>query len=624
MTKNRRFDIDTLRGISVISVIIFHINSSIFPNGYLGVDLFFVISGYVITKSILKSLKNKTFSFSRFYLKRARRILPALLFILLISLIAAIIILLTADLKRFSESLISSLGFVSNFYFWLTGGYFSTNDQLKPLLHLWSLSIEEQFYLFFPIFLYFLYKFFSNQKHYLFGIVLISTISFILNLYFVSNSDLVFFLFPTRIWQFGIGAGLALSPKLNFNNIWLDSIYLILAFFLIIFNFLNIINFLPDATLMCIGLGLILFKTANEKNFLYKFFKIRPLIFTGLISYSLYLWHWPIISFLKYVYVDGIPITLVIFSLTLILFLSIISWKFIEQPFQYKYSNTISIKFILLCYSLLIAISASVITSKNFPSRYDKFPNLIAQSIKSSYDCPPIKYRKFENTYGCYINVKENEPPKNILFGNSHAFMYGWPFIEYLKNINQNGLIIQFSCLPYIDKNISLNCLKKARKRFNSIIQSKESQNIFIGLTWYTKKMINEKGDVIIDNNFEIRKKSINFLINELEKNKKNVFLIGPIPQPNYDFPSEYSRRLIFDVTKYEMKKSRKSFDKEFTKIINYYEKKLGKNFIQPHKKICDNVNCFFADKKGAIFSDSNHLSKYGSLKMLPLFYKNN
>ena len=417
---------------------------------------------------------------------------------------------------------------------------------------------------------------------------------------------------------------MALSPKLNFNNIWLDSIYLILAFFLIIFNFLNIINFLPDATLMCIGLGLILFKTANEKNFLYKFFKIRPLIFTGLISYSLYLWHWPIISFLKYVYVDGIPITLVIFSLTLILFLSIISWKFIEQPFQYKYSNTISIKFILLCYSLLIAISASVITSKNFPSRYDKFPNLIAQSIKSSYDCPPIKYRKFENTYGCYINVKENEPPKNILFGNSHAFMYGWPFIEYLKNINQNGLIIQFSCLPYIDKNISLNCLKKARKRFNSIIQSKESQNIFIGLTWYTKKMINEKGDVIIDNNFEIRKKSINFLINELEKNKKNVFLIGPIPQPNYDFPSEYSRRLIFDVTKYEMKKSRKSFDKEFTKIINYYEKKLGKNFIQPHKKICDNVNCFFADKKGAIFSDSNHLSKYGSLKMLPLFYKNN
>jgi len=624
MTKNRRFDIDTLRGISVISVIIFHINSSIFPNGYLGVDLFFVISGYVITKSILKSLKNKTFSFSGFYLKRARRILPALLFVLLISISIAIIILLTADLKRFSESLISSLGFVSNFYFWLTGGYFSTNDQLKPLLHLWSLSVEEQFYLFFPIFIFLLYKIFNNHKYLLIGIILISSISFGLNLYFVSNIDLVFFLFPTRIWQFGIGAALALSPRLKINNLWLDSLYLILAIFLIIFNFLNIIKYLPDATLMCIGLGLILFKAANEKNFLYKFFKIKVFIFIGLISYSLYLWHWPIISFLKYVHVDGIPIILVILSLVLILILSILSWKFIEQPFLYKYSNSTSIKFILLCYALLIAISATVIVSKNFPSRYGKFPNLIAQSIKSSYDCPQIKYRKFENTYGCYVNAKNNISPKNILFGNSHAFMYGWPFIEYLKDIKQSGLVIQFSCLPYIDKNTSLKCLNRAKTRFNSIIQSKESQNIFIGLTWYSKKLTNEEGTFITDNNFEMRKKSINFLIDELKKNKKNVFLIGPIPQPNYDFPSEYSRRLIFNSTKLEMKKPRKIFDKEYSKVINYYEKRLGKNFIQPHRKMCDNKNCYFADNNGALFSDSNHLSKYGAMKMLPLFYQKN
>jgi len=624
MTKNRRYDIDTLRGISVISVIIFHINSTFFPNGYLGVDLFFVISGYVITKSILESFKNKTFSFSNFYLKRARRILPTLLFVLLISVTAAVIILLTADLKKFSESLISSLGFVSNFYFWLTGGYFSTNDQLKPLLHLWSLSVEEQFYLFFPIFLYFLYKIFNNQKYYLIGIILVSSISFGLNLYFLPHSDLVFFLFPTRIWQFGIGAALALSPNIKINNIWLDSLYLILAFFLIIFNFLNIVNYLPDATLMCIGLGLILFKTVNENFFLYKLFKIKAFIFIGLISYSLYLWHWPIISFLKYIYVDGIPLNLVALSLILIFSLSVFSWKFIEKPFLYKYSNITSIKFILLCYIILVAISVSVILSKKLPSRYEKFPNLIAESIKSSYDCPPIKYRKFENTYGCYINLKENEPPKNILFGNSHAYMYGWPFIEWLKKINQNGLILQFSCLPYIDKNTSLSCLKKARSRFNSIIQSKDSQNIFIGLTWYSKNLIDSKGNFNFDSDFEIRKKSLNFLISELKRNKKKVFLIGPVPQPNYDFASEYSRRLIFNVNKYEMKQPRNIFDKEYSEIIDYYENKLGKNFIQPHKKLCDGENCFFADKKGALFSDSNHLSKYGAMKMLPLFHKKN
>jgi peptidoglycan/LPS O-acetylase OafA/YrhL len=624
MTRNRRYDIDTLRGISVISVIIFHVNNSIFPNGYLGVDLFFVISGYVITKSILKNLKDKTFTFSNFYLRRAKRILPTLLVVLLFSLIAGAIILLTADLKRFTESLISSLVFISNFYFWLTGGYFSTNDQLKPLLHLWSLSIEEQFYLFFPIFLYFLHKFFIQKKYLLVGVILISIVSFLLNLYFLPHSDMVFFLFPTRVWQFGIGATLALSPTLKIKNIWLNSFYLIFALFLILFNFYEIINYLPDATLMSIGLGLILFKSNNEKNFINNLFKFKALIFIGLISYSLYLWHWPIISFLKYIYVDGIPLAVVAVSLLLILSLSIFSWKFVEQPFLYKYDNLKAIKFILFCYILLIAIAATIIGSKNFPSRYDKFPNLIAQSINSTYDCPPIKYRKFENTYGCYINFKKDELPKNILFGNSHAYMYGWPFIEYLKNVKQNGLILQFSCLPYIDKNISSTCLKKARVRFNSIIKSKESYNVFIGLTWYSKNLIDGEENYTFDNSFNLRKKSLNLLINELEKNKKNVFLIGPIPQPNYDFASEFSRQLIFNTNKYKIKKSRKTFDKEYSEIINYYEKKLGKNFIQPHKKLCDSKNCFFADKKGALFSDDNHLSKYGAMQMLPLFHKKN
>ena len=136
MNKSRRVDIDFLRGVAVISVIIFHLDPAFFPRGYLGVDLFFVISGYLITKSILKSYRSNSFKFSQFYLRRIKRILPVLLVVLFVSTFFALIILLTSDLKRFTESLISSLGFVSNFYFWITGGYFSTNDQLKPLLHI--------------------------------------------------------------------------------------------------------------------------------------------------------------------------------------------------------------------------------------------------------------------------------------------------------------------------------------------------------------------------------------------------------------------------------------------------------------------------------------------------------
>ena len=149
MEKFRRNEIDFLRAISVIAVIIFHLNKEFFPLGYLGVDLFFVISGYLITRNILKDYKDKKFSFKIFYLKRIRRILPALLVVLLVTTIASTFILLVADINKFSESMLASLGFVANFYFWITGGYFSTSDELKPLLHLWSSSVEEQFYLFF-------------------------------------------------------------------------------------------------------------------------------------------------------------------------------------------------------------------------------------------------------------------------------------------------------------------------------------------------------------------------------------------------------------------------------------------------------------------------------------------
>ena len=200
--------------------------------------------------------------------------------------------------------------------------------------------------------------------------------------------------------------------------------------------------------------------------------------------------------------------------------------------------------------------------------------------------------------------------------------MYGWPFIEYLKSLNQNGIILQFSCLPYIDKNTSQDCLKKAKIRFNSIVKTKNNENIFIGLTWYSNNLVDAEGNIFIDKNFELRKKSLNFLIDELEKNNKSVFLIGPIPTPNYDFASEYSRQIIFNGNKYKIKKSRKEFEDEYKDIINFFVKKLGDNFLQPHKKLCDNTNCYFADKNGALFSDGNHLSKYGSMKMLPLFKK--
>ncbi len=622
MNKVRRTDIDSLRGISVISVVIYHFNDLIFPNGYLGVDLFFVISGFVITKSVLNKIEKKKFSFIDFYIKRIRRILPAFLSVLLITLIASSFILLSADLKRYTESLIASLSFISNFYFWLTGGYFSTNDQLKPLLHLWSLSVEEQFYLFFPILIFFSFKFLKKLKIFIFIILTVSIASFILNFLFLKNTDAVFFLFPARIWEFGIGILFASLPSLKIKNAFLETMYLLFAIFLISFNFFYIIDFLPDSTLMCLGLGLILFKSVNNKNILFNIFKFKPLVFIGLISYSLYLWHWPVISYFKYINMDYLSASQIITSSILIFTISTLSWRFVEQPFLHKHPKNVLFNFVGFNYFILFTLSIIIIFSQNLPSRYSKYPNIIATSIGSTYDCPPIKYRKFFQTYGCYINSDLEHEPKSVLYGNSHAYMYGWPYIKSLKNRKEKGLIIQFSCLPFLDRNSSKNCLKKSRLRFESIIASNATKDVYIGLTWYTKDFIDKNGNIYNDDNFEIRKKSIDLLINKLKENKKNVYLIGPVPRPGFDFPSEYSRNLIFEKKSIETRHSLEKFRKKYDSIINYYERKLGKNFLQPHKFLCDNKYCNYADQNGAFYSDSNHLSKYGSNKMISLFQK--
>ncbi len=628
MNKERRVEIDSLRAISIISVIVFHLDRSFFPYGYLGVDLFFVISGYLITRSILNEYKYNNFSFYKFYLRRIRRIFPVLLVVLLVIFFLGLIILLTADFKKFSESLLTSLGFFSNFYFWITGGYFSVNDELKPLLHLWSLSVEEQFYLFFPLLIFLIFKFSKKKNFFLIVIFIISLISFSLNIYFISKGhrEPIFFLFPARVWQFGAGAFFAFLPELKIKTIWLDTIYLILALFLIFFNFFFKISFLPDATLMTVGAILILYKMNNKKNSFSRLFNFKPFVFIGLISYSLYLWHWPIISFIKYFNVDPINFQHMLIGVGITLILSVLSWRFIEQPFLYKYPAKKLLSFVFFSYMFLILSCLAIFFSKDLPSRYDKFPNKLAESVGSRFYCNITEYRIFGDTYACLINSKIKKNPNIILFGNSHAHMYGHAFKSYLISTNQKGIIVALnSCLPFIDKNISIHCLNKARTYFSSIINSKNLEHVLIGFTWYADELIDQEGNFYKDTDFEMRKNSINLIIDELKKNNKKIYLIGPIETPNENIASDLSREIIFkNKENYELFRSSKNFENNYSKIINFYRKKINKNFLQPHTILCEKQNCFFADQDGSFFSDTNHLSYYGSMKMKILFDKIN
>ncbi|MDC1159041.1 acyltransferase family protein [Pelagibacteraceae bacterium] len=629
---NRRTDIDTLRAIAVTSVIIFHLDPNLFPMGYLGVDMFFVISGYLITKSILKSYKSNNFSFAKFYYKRVKRILPVLLVVLFFSLIFALFFLLISDLRKFAESLITSLGFISNFYFWLTGGYFSTNNQLKPLLHLWSLSVEEQFYIFYPIYLYFTFKIFRSLHFKLLSIIFVTFFSFGITLFLISKGhsvprQAIFFLSPFRVWQFGIGSIFAFLPNLKLKNNLIDTIYIFFALFLIFFNFFYKLNFLPEAIFICIGTSLILFKTINKKNYLSKIFNLKILIFIGVISYSLYLWHWPLISFLKYINIEKINVNHMILSVIVIFILSYLSWKFVEQPFLYKYSKQKVLSFVGISFFLLFLSSIIIMFSQNIPSRFGNYPNEIANAVGSNYRCvtsiTKVKVVPFGDSYGCIINSTEKNREKTVLYGNSHAMMYGYAYKKFLESNKEKGLLAGLSngCLPFLDINISTQCLNKSRAYFNSIINSPNIKDVIIGFNWYADNLVNKNGKVPHDHDFSLRKNSIDHLIKNFIREGKNVYLIGPIEIPKIDFPSKLSREIAFKKKRsVNVYRSRKEFDQIYSKSIKYYKKELGKNFLRPHRYLCDQVNCYFADDKGSFFSDQNHLSYYGSMRMLKLF----
>ena len=207
MTSFYRKEIDFLRALAVIFVILYHYFPNLISKGYLGVDLFFVISGFLISHQIYNQKILNNFSLKEFYIRRMKRILPATLFLLILIWIISALLMTNQDYFSFLKSLVFSLLFSSNFFFWLDGGYFGPNDEIKPLLHLWSLGIEEQFYIIFPIVFTILIKYLKNINNLILIVSLITLLSFILNFFLIKigGSNPAFFLLPTRVWNLAFG-----------------------------------------------------------------------------------------------------------------------------------------------------------------------------------------------------------------------------------------------------------------------------------------------------------------------------------------------------------------------------------------------------------------------------------
>ncbi|MCC2607947.1 acyltransferase family protein [Planctobacterium marinum] len=453
---NYRPEVDGLRGIAVLLVVLFHAKIMGFTGGFVGVDIFFVISGYLITVIIFDSSNRGKFSFLSFYERRARRIIPALYIIALASIPVALLFLNPVFLKDFGQSLVAVSWFVSNILFWIESGYFESPSELKPLLHTWSLGIEAQFYLLFPLLLFF-------ARH----TARIATLAWMIPLFLASVTLYYWgtFHFPTgnfyflfsRLWEFQLGffAALYLShypPKETHH--WHQVMGLVgiglIAYFVVAFDSASpLARLYPILPVTGTTLLIVFAQPGTVANSILAY---KPLVGLGLISYSLYLWHYPLLVFSRHTSHDGSATLYGLILCLIALGLAIISWRFIEIPFRNKTTITTRtfIAFLLVGALSLSGIGVLLHSQQGFANAaLQKFmltqadPSLV--QVRENCEVPASQT---ETNY-C-LRGKTSEAANTALLGDSHAYSISHELAEVFE-VNGASFLqyTKYSC-PYI------------------------------------------------------------------------------------------------------------------------------------------------------------------------------
>jgi peptidoglycan/LPS O-acetylase OafA/YrhL len=362
--RDYRPDIDGLRAIAVTSVVLFHAGWAWISGGYVGVDVFFVISGYLIAGHIYQEVKAGRFSFANFYARRAKRILPALIVVLIVSLLVGLLILSPRELSRFGLSAVSSTLGISNIYFWASTDYFAPVADHLPLLMTWSLGVEEQFYFFFPILLIFLFR--QSRVGLLWVVAFLSVISLICSIVTIRYyPSFTFYMLPSRAWELGIGAVLAIAEADGFSLTKLSRVAKtgigLLGLVLLaapIFIYTENTTFPGESALPpALGTAMLI---AVRSSFVNSMLATRPFTFVGRISYSWYLWHWPMLAFCRIASPEPLdwPHATVIVALSLLA--AIVSYYFVEQPFR---QTRHPVRTSLVRYGAAVAASVAVLVA---------------------------------------------------------------------------------------------------------------------------------------------------------------------------------------------------------------------------------------------------------------------
>lgn len=630
---NFRYDINGLRAIAVLAVVIFHFNPQWLPGGFAGVDVFFVISGFLMTSIIFKGVEKKNFNLFKFYNARANRIIPVLAVMSAVLLVFGWFYLIPSDYRDLGRQIESSTLFISNLLFAKGGGYFDTAEHTKWLLHTWSLSVEWQFYIFFPILIVILKKYlsFKNLKRVVIGLFLASFIYCIYITY--KDSKTAYFLLTSRAWEMLLG-GLAflypwsLQSKIKQITVQSLGIVLIIASYFLISKD----TLWPGYMALVPVFGAYLIIVSNYQN---NFVINNPVFnYIGKWSYSIYVWHWPLVVFGFYFafenwWLYGIPLSII---------LGFLSYQLIEKINFPRYSHWKEIYKVRPFY-IFIAILVcgySIKETNGVVSRISKNIYQISKEVNNDYKkrCDSVFYSdQFET---CIIGNPTNI--KAIIIGDSHADAIT-SAVTSLLDLNKEGIVYaarsgcQYIINAHFDKD-SQFCTELNIQRHEYL---KNSKNIpIIVVNRYLEKMEGENNinrdnpQEIYFNNIHSTKSEkydqfhLNFRKSICElTHDKPVYIVSTIPEQGRNIPPLMAKQIM----KYgKFKENGISYTtyRERSETINHILKstavQCGATYLDVSEILCNENTCIAEYKGRPIYRDGDHLSEYGNKLLIPMF----
>lgn len=635
MDKKFRFDINALRALAVISVVLFHFNVPYFQGGFVGVDIFFVISGFLMSGIVCSSVLENKFSFSNFYLSRARRIWPALFLLSAVLLVFGWFTLMTNDYKILGGHVRESVLFTSNLKYFSEAGYFDQTSHSKWLLHTWSLSVEWQFYILYPIVVYFFHRFFKSYRALFWMHVFIFVISFLFSsFYAVYNSSKAFYVLESRAWEMLMGGLLFFLNKKPSGNVskFLNCIGFILLFVSILFIDESFLWPSPYALLPAIGAFLIVLSDFEGAPIV----RSKSVQWIGERSYSIYLWHWPLVVLMSYYSIsDKYSILLILCSFLL----GHISYKFIEVPSRKiltTYTNK-KIFFVLLICLISLAVSAQYVRKTGLP---DRLPEDAKQVEKMADDKNSRQDECLTSSASCVFGGAKVSV---ILLGDSHADSIVTGLAHALPS-NELGVMMRAAsgCLFVKGSRLIKDHSDSCEKLVDNMSYELNSKYKNIPVVIANRLSFYLYGEHARDNRKAADKTLISFpalmphmsnsdeafeaayldTVCELAVNNP-VFVLRPIPEMPFNVPEALAREYLRGNKSVNIKMTIADYHQRnvfIDQLLGKASKQCDVRILDPEPFLCDEFFCYGSEDGKSLYVDDDHLSEYGNKRLLDLF----